>query len=92
MLDLAERDAFRNGVQPDWLQQFDTAMITELMELLRPSEASESYYRYDASGWTVSNANACRDSEYTPPESWTSSTSPGTPVAAGAVVCLDLLK
>ena len=83
----------------DWLQQFDTAMITDLMKLLRPSEASDVYYRYDATGWTVSNANACGDSEYTSPESWASPASQssahpgqGTPVAAGAVVCLDLLK
>lgn len=79
----------------DWLQQFNATMITDLLELLRPSEASEVYYRYDANGWTVSNANACGDSEYTPPESWASATSQsgqGTPVAAGAVVCLDLVK
>jgi SAM-dependent methyltransferase len=76
----------------DWLQQFDTAMIVNLMELLRPREVSEVYYRYDAGGWSVSTADACRDSEYTPPEMWASSASHGAPVAAGAVVCLDLLK
>lgn len=83
----------------DWLQQFNAAMITDLLELLQPGKASEVYYRYDATGWTVSNANACGDSEYTPPESWASPTSQsaeragqGTPVAAGAVVCLDLVK
>lgn len=72
----------------DWLQQFDAAMIGSLLELLRPREVSEVYYRYDARGWSVSSAEACRDAEYTAPES----VSRELPVAAGAVVCLDLLK
>ena len=87
----------------DWLQQFDTAMITDLTELLRPREAVAVYYRYDAIGWSISNAEACQDSEYTSPKTWTlpatqfnsqnpGSVAHGTPVAAGAVVCLDLLK
>ncbi len=83
----------------DWLQQFDTPMITSLTELLRPREVSDVYYRYDAGGWSTSNADACRDSEYTSPETWAQPSSrsvkrPGeeVPVAAGAVVCLDLLK
>jgi SAM-dependent methyltransferase len=85
---------FGRACSLDWLQQFDTAMIKDLMDLLRPSEASEVYYRCDANGWAVSDVNACADSEYTPPESWASAERPshGTPVAAGAVVCLDLLK
>jgi SAM-dependent methyltransferase len=76
----------------DWLQQFDAVMIASLMELLRPSEVSEVYYRYDAGGWSVSSAEACRDSEYTAPELWKSRGSNDLAVAAGAVVCLDLLK
>ena len=84
---------FGKACSLDWLQQFDTAMITNLMELLRPREASVVYYRYDAGGWSVSDPDACRDSEYTAPESWESPASQfSAPVAAGAVVCLDLLK
>jgi SAM-dependent methyltransferase len=87
----------------DWLQQFDSPMVTNLMALLRPREADVVYYRYDATGWTVSNADLCRHSQYTPPEVWQSPASEsnsdnrghidaGGPVAAGAVVCLDLVK
>ena len=72
----------------DWLQQFDAAMVANLLEWLRPREVSEVYYRYDAGSWSLSTAEACRDSEYTAPES----VSRDLPVAAGAVVCLDLLK
>ncbi len=90
---------FGSACNLDWLQQFDTAMITDLTKLLRPCEAAVVYYRYDANGWNVSNADACQDSEYTALDSWASTESQsveriedGTPVAAGAVVCLDLLK
>lgn len=90
---------FGSACDLDWLQQFDVTMIASLRELLRPREVAEVYYRYDANGWSTSNAETCRDSEYTPPETWTSSTSQqvqpraqDVPVAAGAVVCLDLLK
>jgi SAM-dependent methyltransferase len=83
----------------DWLQQFDKGKIADLMELFRPREVAEVYYRYDANGWNVSNAGACTESEYTSPETWASAASQsserlaqGVPVAAGAVVCLDLLK
>jgi hypothetical protein len=69
------------------------------MELFRPREVAEVYYRYDANGWNVSNAGACTESEYASPETWASAASQsserlaqGVPVAAGAVVCLDLLK
>lgn len=84
---------FGKACNLDWLQQFDIAMVTDLMEFFGPREASAVYYRYEATGWNVSNADACRESEYTPPEFWSSSTSAhDAPVAAGAVVCLDLIK
>ncbi len=83
---------FGKACNLDWLQQFDAGMVAKLMELLRPREVSEVYYRYDASGWSVASADACRDAEYTAPELWQSSQTPDAPVAAGAVVCLDLLK
>lgn len=94
---------FGKACNLDWLQQFDVAMITDLTQFFRPREASAVYYRYEATGWNVSDADACRDSEYTSPEFWSSESSSqsrepvghiahGVPVAAGAVVCLDLLK
>jgi SAM-dependent methyltransferase len=86
---------FGKACNLDWLQQFDSRMIADLIEFIRPQKASAVYYRYEATGWNVANADACRDSAYTPPEFWSMPVqriAQGTPVAAGAVVCLDLLK
>ena len=99
---------FGKACDLDWLQQFNTAMVHEMIEALQPSEAAVVYYRYEATGWNISTEEACRNCEYTAPARWgvgpfskpeenqnlTSVEVPanGTPAAAGAVVCLDLLK
>lgn len=79
----------------DWLQQFDEPMISDLTAMLQPQETSITYYSYNAAGWKVSTAAGCGNCEYTDPDAWKSgslSSSQATPVAAGAIVCLDLLK
>jgi SAM-dependent methyltransferase len=92
----------------DWLQQFDAAMIRDMIKILGPVKASVVYYRYGATGWNISTEEECRNCEYTPPARWGVITfskpgeenqdlhdadpADGIPVAAGAVVCLDLLK
>lgn len=100
---------FGQACDLDWLQQFDAAMVHDMIEVLRPCKASAVYYRYGATGWNISTEEACRNCEYTAPARWglvpfskpdeenqnlTPGERPanGTPVAAGAVVCLDLLK
>lgn len=89
---------FGQPCELDWLQQFDAVMVDDLKELLRPTTESVTYYKYDGTGWNVSSAGACHDSRYTTPESWSQDLVSNdyqierAPVAAGAVVCLDLLK
>jgi hypothetical protein len=95
---------FGKACELDWLQQFDSSMVQDLVEQLGPSEVSVTHYRYDADGWKLSNESECRHAEYTAPEKWGvaeflkegqashEELGEGTPAAAGAVVCLDLLK
>jgi hypothetical protein len=95
---------FGQACELDWLQQFDSSMVQEIIDLLSPGQVSATYYRYDSDGWNLSSEAECRHSEYTPPEKWgvAEFLKEGqashevlafeTPAAAGAVVCLDLVK
>src|SRR6266516_234138 len=95
----------QSGKQPFAPGYFDTAMIHDMIDALRPSESSVVYYRYAATGWKISTEAACRNCEYTTPARWDvgpfskaadnqnpTPVASGIPAAAGAVVCLDLLK
>jgi hypothetical protein len=88
----------------DWLQQFDSKMVQDLIETLRPNEVLVFYYKYGTNGWNIATEEACRDSQYTDPARWgvaqfvttnqdsVETTTEEAPAAAGAVVCLDLVK
>jgi hypothetical protein len=79
-------------------------MVQDLIALLSPSEQSVTYFKYDPDGWSLSNEAECQSCEYTPPENWgvaeflkegrkaSDKLGQETAAAAGAVVCLDLVK
>lgn len=83
-----------------WLQQFDSRMVGLILEQLAPSESSVTFYKYAGGAWALSSEAECADCVYTDAAVWNTTAEGGgaanpaadTPVAAGAVVCLDLLK
>jgi len=85
-------------------QQFDWAMVLQLIEGLGPHDAHYSFYRYGPEGWQIASRAACEDAVYVP---WVIEffRHPHDPrflsalpvekdlaAAARAVVCLELRK
>jgi len=48
----------------DWLQQFDTGMISQLKDGFAGKTVEESYFRYTETGWNFSRPAACANDEY----------------------------
>ncbi len=44
-----------------WYQQFNKAMIDQLIAAFAPSKLIETYYCYEAGGWSVSDKEYCQD-------------------------------
>ena len=73
-----------------WLQVFDNAGVSKIVDIFRPASAREVHFRYTMSGWQYSSAEECGHSSY-----FDHSQYQGTPTdiaAAEAVVCLELVK
>lgn len=78
-------------------QLFDHRLIGDVVAAFSPSHVEETYFRYAAQGWSLSNARACADAEYVP---WimqsplerpnTFPVQPDRAAAARAVACLQL--
>lgn len=76
--------------QLGWQQQFDTLMLTELVESFgAPTEVERMWYRYDTSGWQRASETACVNASYHDPHGATGPASDGA-AAARAVACLRI--
>ncbi len=63
-----------------WFQQFDSALVDEIVKVFGPEKYQVDYYKYSDNGWNISAENASRDTEYS------------MGISAGAVACLELIK
>jgi SAM-dependent methyltransferase len=73
-----------------WFQQFDAAMVEDVIDCFQPRDVSIWYYQYSLDGWSISTSEACRDCRYHDP--YEDSISPDYAAGARAVVCLECTK
>lgn len=80
-------------------QQFDAGLVQQTIDVFEPGRVEQTYFRYTADGWNLSNAQICADAEYVnwvmlPPEKRPASfpDHPDRAAAARAVACLLLVK
>jgi SAM-dependent methyltransferase len=74
-----------------WIQIFDSSAIDHILSTFAPRSACELYFRYHLEqGWHLSSREAVSDARYF--DFRTDTRSPGHPVAAEAVACLELQK
>ena len=45
-------------------QQFDSKMISRVLEIFTPKDYQINYYKYTKEGWNISNEMDCRNSQY----------------------------
>ena len=65
-----------------WFQQFDASLLNECRTIFAPTRSEETFWRYTADGWRLSDASGCADARY--------ATTPGgedNAAAARAVAC-----
>jgi hypothetical protein len=55
---------FGRPQQLGWLQQFDTAMLDEVVAAFGGEQRERTFYRYNEQGWQVASAEDCADCEY----------------------------
>lgn len=80
-------------------QMFDKVLIDKVVASFAPSTVEETYFRYTAQGWILSDARACADAEYVP---WIMQSprerptqypvQPDNAAAARAAACLRMVK
>lgn len=88
------------GIYEDhgWLQQFDSAMLSNLVSRFQPQRANISFYRYTSRGWRCAREGECRNLTYSDVhlERFSRGKNKAVDVdfaaAAHAVACLDLQK
>ena len=82
-----------------WFQQFDANLTDRLMEEFAPSRFNETVFRYEPSGWQLSNRTSCAQaqffdvhkSKYFDPNS-SVEYPPDFPAGERGVMCLELCK
>ena len=75
-----------------WLQTFNSEMVDGVLDAFSPSSYTEHHFRYDPDGWKVSSRAESAACEYFDYYDKGNEYRKGSPIAAGAVVCLELLK
>ena len=73
-----------------WFQQFDAAMIQQIIKAFNPGDYQINYYRYTKDGWDISDEASCRDAEYSGASN--GKISADRAAGARAVACLELTK
>lgn len=73
-----------------WFQQFDAAMIQQIIKMFNPSHYHINYYKYAEEGWNISDEASCKDAEYS--EASKGKMSADRAAGARAVACLELTK
>jgi len=81
---------FGRALDYQWFQQFDGAMVDEILATLAPAHTSETYYRYRSSAWVLTDRAGSADAEsfHDAPDSGKGD----IPKASGAIVALRLQK
>jgi len=82
-----------------WFQQFDAALLDQLVEGFGPAQVKETIFKYEADGWELSNRTACaecqffdvHESKYCDPNS-TIEYPNDYPAGERALACLELRK
>jgi predicted SAM-dependent methyltransferase len=74
-----------------WFQIFDAPMVDRLIETFRPTQVTETHFRYTASGWVSSDREASRNSTYFDIHK-RKTYDADFAAASRAVVCLELVK
>lgn len=46
-----------------WFQQFDSKLISRVLEIFQPKDSQIHYYKYTKEGWNISDEQSCKDSE-----------------------------
>ena len=76
-------------------QVFDRKLLDEVIMKFEPVEVEEVFYKYEASGWQIAEAEACKDCEYVYWDRQFEKRFPIQPdgaVAARAVACVVMRK
>ena len=81
----------REQVAP-WFQQFTAAMIEECCAAFGPATVERRFFRYSQAGWAEAAQADCDAAVYFDVHDAHAAWRPGDPAAAGAVVCLKLVK
>lgn len=76
--------------QLGWLQVFDRTTVQQVIATFGGAVKSECYYRYE-NAWQVADPAECAASEYHDPYAM-GYRKKGSPAAAGAVACLELIR
>jgi SAM-dependent methyltransferase len=82
-----------------WFQQFDAELVDTLVAAFEPSLYTETIFKYEPTGWILSNRSACADcqffdvhtSKYFDPNS-SIEYPPDFPAGERALACLELIK
>ena len=82
-----------------WFQQLDTNLTDRLISEFAPSDLNEAVFRYEPSGWQLSDRTSCAEaqffdvhkSKYFDPNS-SIEYPPDFPAGERAVMCLELFK
>ena len=82
------------GLKSDygWLRVFDGEMVDKIKMEFMPSELQEFYYMYENGYWRVCDKNEASLCLYNDIHEYKTSYDKNGPVAAGAMVCLELVK
>jgi SAM-dependent methyltransferase len=71
--------------------QFDSKLVSRILEIFGPERYFINYYKYTKKGWNISDEASCADSEYF--DIYTAQKmSPDCAAASRAVACLKLIK
>ena len=75
-----------------WLQIFDNYMVDEVLTTFSPASYTEHHFRYDPDGWKVSSRAESAECEYFDFYDKGKKFLKDSPIAAGALACLELMK
>lgn len=83
---------FGKNVNYGWLQTFDRSMVDAILNIFSPTSYIEQHFRYDSDGWKVSSRAESEECGYFDYHDKTREYHKDNPIAAEAVVCLELVK
>lgn len=83
---------FGINVNYGWLQTFDSNMVDAILNTFSPASYTEHHFRYDPDGWKSSSRAESAECEYFDYHDRAREYDKDAPIAAGAVVCLELIK